>query len=279
VTENAAQIEAWNGAVGARWVRDQEIYDDLYGAHCSVALAGARLAAGDSVLDIGCGCGATSLQAAERTGSGGLVVGVDISAPMIARARARARDAGLPRMRFDVADVQTAALGMARFDAAISRFGVMFFDDPVRAFSNVRAALRGGGRLSFVCWRSTEENPWISVPERAAAPLVPIATPSGAGPGPFSFADAARVQGILDSAGFARVVMAPFDVELTFRGTLRACAPFIAQFGALGRALASADEPTRARAVTAVEDALRPYARREGLVMPSAAWVVTAVRA
>jgi len=279
MTANAAQIEAWNGAVGARWVRDQLIYDELYRAHAVTAVDGARLVAGDSVLDIGCGCGLTSLLAAEKTGSGGLVVGVDISAPMIARARARAWEARRTRVRFDVADVQTAPLGTARYDGALSRFGVMFFDDPERAFSNLRAALRGGARLSFVCWRSTEENPWISVPERAAASLVPITMPENAGPGPFSFADADRVRRILGAAGFARVVVAPLDVDLLFQGTLRANALFIAQFGLLGRALGSADDATRARTVDAVERALQPYARREGLVMPSAAWAVTAVRA
>jgi SAM-dependent methyltransferase len=278
VTANATQIALWNTALGERWVRLQTEIDAAYGEHGRRVLDAARLAPGESVLDVGCGSGALSLDAARRVGPRGLVVGVDVSQPMLARALERAEEANLRRIRFERADVQTGVLGPARFDAAVSRLGVMFFDDPVAAFKNVRGALRGGGRLGFVCWQSSADNPWIFVPETATSAFLSLEQPLPDAPGPFSFADPDRVRGILERAGFKAVHIDPLYIDVTFGRHAGEAAALLLQFGLVGRALLSAEPAVKTRALAAVEAALGPYTTRAGVVFPSRAWLVRAVR-
>jgi SAM-dependent methyltransferase len=278
VIANATQIALWNTAVGERWVRLQAAMDAAYGEHGRRVLDAARLAPGEFILDLGCGTGAMALDAVGRVGPRGLVVGVDVSQPMLARARERAAEASHRRIRFERADVQTGVLGTAQFDAAVSRLGVMFFDDPVAAFTNVRGALRGGGRLGFVCWQSATDNPWISVPERATSEFLSLEQPAPDAPGPFSFADPARVRGILERAGFKGVHIDPLYIDITFGRHAGEAAALLLQFGLVGRALLSAEPAVKARALAAVEAALGPYTTRSGVVFPSRAWLVRAVR-
>src|SRR5881628_2723223 len=158
----------------------------------------ARIGAGERVIDIGCGCGDTTIALARRVGPAGLVLGIDVSAPMLARAADAAREAGVAHVRFEHADAQTHRFPAQAFDVLYSRFGVMFFSDPAAAFGNLRTALRPGGRLGFVCWQAVPENPWIAVPLEAAAQHMALPPPPAPGaPGPFSFADPERVRRIL----------------------------------------------------------------------------------
>ena len=275
---NLQMIEQWNGATGAKWVRLQSMMDALFDAHGAAVLDAAGLAPGEAVLDVGCGCGATSLEAGRRVGSKGLVVGVDISAPMLARATARAETERLEHVRFERGDVQTESLGSERYDAVVSRLGVMFFDDPVAAFSNVRGAARDGARLAFVCWQSTANNPWITVPARAAAEVVPIESMETTAPGPFAFADSARVIRILETAGFAEVRASPLRIPICFGRDADEAGERLITTGPAGRALLQADETTRGRAARAVAAAISGFTSPSGVILESNAWLVTARR-
>jgi len=278
---NAQQILYWNETAGPRWVELQERLDAQLVELGEAALDAAALAPGERVLDVGCGCGASSLAAAERVAPGGQVLGVDVSGPMLARARARAAEAGRSELAFLEADAQTHAFEPGAFHAVVSRFGVMFFDDPEAAFANLRRALAPGGRLAFVCWQALARNDWMAVPMAAVAKhLTGLAPPEPGAPGPFAFADADRVRGILSSAGLADVAVEPLEgvVSLGGAATAEEAAGFVMEVGPAGRALreAGADEALRRRVHEEAARALAPYAGAAGVAVPYAAWRVTA---
>lgn len=274
---NAEQIEYWNSAGAQRWVAQQNRIDATIEPFGELAIERAALAAGERVIDVGCGCGATSLALARRVGPSGRVLGVDLSAVMLASARDRARNAGLVNLEFANADAQTHAFTAGAWDCAYSRFGVMFFADPARAFANLRGALRRGGRVSFVCWRPFPENPWMTVPFAALATfLTPPAPPPPGAPGPFAFGDPDRVRGILADAGFERIELAPHDGDLALGGSLDEAVTFAISAGPASRLLEGATAADRARAERAVRDAFAPYAGRRGVALAGAIWCVTA---
>jgi SAM-dependent methyltransferase len=199
--KNEAEITYWNSAAGRRWVERQQSQDVVLGPILQATLERARLRQGERVVDIGCGTGASSIALAERVGPSGQVLGVDVSAPMLARAAERLPP-GAP-VNFVRADATTYRFESAEFDLLFSRFGVMFFAEPARAFTNLRTALKPSGRLAFACWRKFDENPWLQVPLRAALEHVPPPPrPGPEDPGPFAFASEQRVHGILSDAGF-----------------------------------------------------------------------------
>lgn len=278
---NADQIAFWNAKAGSKWVEYQAQLDLQIGVLGDAMLSAAELGAGQRVLDIGCGCGATALQAAAMVGASGTVTGVDVSAPMLERARARARQAGAGRVSFLEADAQTDSLGTALYERVISRFGVMFFTDPVAAFGNIRAVMAPGGRLAFVCWRGADENPWMSEPVEAAARHVelPPAPPADA-PGPMAFADPERVRRILSAAGLSGIDVQKHDAPCVIGGggDLDTCVDFLFNVGPLSRALMSADFNERSKAAirASVGEVLKPYLTSAGVVMPCAVWIVTA---
>jgi SAM-dependent methyltransferase len=271
-TANAAQFDYWNDQTGRTWAELQVLLDQQLAPLGKRAMDALGVRPGQRVLDIGCGCGDTSLSLAARVAPGGAVVGVDLSLPMLDVARGRAADLG--HVTFLQADAQVAAFG-APFDAAFSRFGVMFFADPVAAFRHIRAALRPGGRLGFVCWRLPAENVWMTAPLDAALRHVPAPAPDDPdAPGPFAFARADRVRAILSDAGFARVQIEPcdmeiggFDLETALRLALRV--------GPLSRLLREAGSRPEG-IVESVKDVLRGYLTPIGVLMPSASWIVTA---
>jgi SAM-dependent methyltransferase len=211
-SSNAAQIEYWNTIAGETWAKFQELLDRQIQPLGLAAIDALKPAEGEHILDIGCGCGRSSLALAARVAPTGSVVGVDLSKPMLEVARSRPRPA--PSLRVEL-NAQTGDIGRGVFDEAFSRFGVMFFSDPAAAFANIRASLKPGGRLAFVCWRSLGENPWMQAPLQAALPLIPPVTPPDpTAPGPFAFGDANRVRSILTSAGFVSVTINPFDARI-----------------------------------------------------------------
>lgn len=283
-TANQDQIAFWNAHAGAQWVSYQRQLDNQLGMLGEAMLAIADIRPGQRVLDIGCGCGQTSLQAAALVGASGSVTGVDVSVPMLAHAQERARQAAAGaagRADFLVADAQTDALGEGVFDRAISRFGVMFFADPVMAFKNIRSALQADGRLAFVCWRGMAENPWLAEPMQAAARHVALPPPPPAdAPGPLAFADPARVRRILGDAGFDAIDIAPGDFECPMVGgrDIDACVDFMFSVGPLSRIILGTDVADAAKASIRadVRDILRPYMTPAGLVMPAAVWLVSA---
>jgi SAM-dependent methyltransferase len=202
-------------------------------------------------------------------------MGVDISKPMLEVALRRPRPAPNRPVTFRQLDAQTDDLGHNLFDAAFSRFGVMFFSEPATAFANIRTSLKPGGRLVFVCWRALSENPWMEVPLQAALPfLQPVEAPDPTAPGPFAFADADRVRTLLTSAGFGSVEITPFDaviggvdIEQTLKLALR--------LGPLGRALRERPELS-AIVAGAVRGVLSRYVTQDGVMMPAAVWIVQA---
>src|SRR5215472_9815352 len=232
---NAAQIDYWNAGAGASWSAQQEALDAELQTWGETAMAALAPRPGERLIDVGCGCGATTLMLADRVGATGRVLGADISAPMLEVARRRAAAAGLAHAAFAQVDAQTHRFEPA--DGVFSRFGVMFFADPVAAFANLRSALTGQGRVAFVCWRAPEHNPWMTAPMAAIAPLLPPTPPPTPGaPGPFAFADGERVRGILQGAGFAKIEVEQHDLK-TGWGDLEASVRISLSVGPAGAAL------------------------------------------
>jgi SAM-dependent methyltransferase len=272
---NAVMAEFWSETVGPTWVALQERLDAEIKPLGDAALTVLAPAADERILDIGCGCGQTSVQLAERVGPTGDVVGLDISAPMLAVARARTPPPGAGRLSFVEGDAQTIDLAAGRFDAAFSRFGWMFFADPLAAFANIRRALRPGGRLAAVTWRAVTENPLFTAPAQAAAGLIDLPAPADpAAPGPFRYADSASAKRALTDAGFSDVVAEPVD---SWVGTidLEDALILALRFGPLGAALRQTPSLTE-KVRPFAREALERYQTSEGIRIPAAVWIVTA---
>lgn len=276
VPENEEQVEYWNGPGARRWVKHQKTLDGMLEPFGRVAIEAARIQPDENVTDVGCGCGTTALVIAEAVGQRGAALGVDVSAPMVDIARTRARQRHLVNATFVVADASSYAFE-PRFDLLFSRFGVMFFRDPAGAFANLRSALRPGGRLVFVCWGSVDDNPWFSVPMAAAATILPPKERTAPdAPGPYSLADPARVRGILESAGLAEIRFERTSPPLVLGPDIDTAATNAIETGPVSRLLLDADEGSRQRVRVAIRERLAPYAGPEGVILASAAWVVTA---
>ena len=278
---NAEMIRYWNEGAAPAWTRFEEALDAQLEPLGARARERAGLRDGERVLDVGCGCGATTLELAAAVGRAGRVVAIDISRPMLARAEQRARQRGLAdRIEFRLDDAQTASLGSAGFDVVFSRFGVMFFADPVAAFANLRAALRDGGRLAFVCWQPREKNPWMMAPALAAARHIPFpAPPPPDAPGPFAFGDAERVRGILRDAGFSDVAIEPVDEPMRLAGdTIDQALELFLAVGPVGAALREANPSPeqRANVLEAVRGVLASFETPRGLEADAGAWIVSA---
>ena len=282
--ERVDPAEYWNTS-GPAWVRHADEIDAHARPYGQAGIEALAPVAGERLVDIGCGCAATTLELARRVTPSGSVTGVDVSAPMLDLARQRAAAAGLRHVDFVHADAGTAPLAELAggpVDGAFSRFGVMFFPDPVPAFANVAAALRPGGRLAVVVWQPVQENPWMSVPTLASVgPLGATWVPAGPDePGPFSLADPDRVRSILDGAGFVDVALDPFTSAAVFRaGAADEDVAQLLQIGPMRGAWDEAGEGARAAAVAAVREACEPYRDGDAYRLPGAVWVVTARRA
>ncbi|AVS65046.1 SAM-dependent methyltransferase [Paracidovorax avenae] len=279
--QNAQQIADWNGPSGERWIVNQARLDSMLAEFGQAAIDAAAPVAGERVLDIGCGTGTTSFALAALVGAQGRVLGVDVSVPLIERARALAPPD--ETVQFQVADASSAELPDGAFDLLFSRFGVMFFDDPARAFAHLRRALKPGGRVALVCWRRAAENEWVRLPMAAIEGLVPSTVPSAAeAPGPFSFADQGRVLRILTTAGFAEIALAPLDASIPFgQGEARDAAlddavRLAVDAGPLARVLAEQPDDIRVQAAAAVRTAFAALPVGQSVMTGGAAWIVTA---
>jgi SAM-dependent methyltransferase len=273
----AAQVALWNGPAGHAWIEVQDLLEQTLQPIGDLLLETAfahEPKSRVSVLDVGCGPGATTLAAARRLGAKGRCVGLDISDPMIAAARARAERERSPAT-FIRADAQTYAFEPGSFDMIISRFGVMFFDDPVQAFANLRHATVGGGAMCLVVWRSAMENPFMTAAEQAAAPLLPnLPTRDPDAPGQFALADQGRVSSILAKGGWTQIAIRPVDIPCTLPE--KELVRYLTRMGPVGRALEGADETTRSRVIETLRPAFDPYVRGSEIRFNAACWIVGA---
>jgi ubiquinone/menaquinone biosynthesis C-methylase UbiE len=272
----AEQAAYWNGPGGQGWLatyhqRIERSIADLG----KDALAAANARAGEHVIDVGCGMGGTTADLARAVGPTGHVLGADISEPLIDSARSHRVD----NATFVIGDATTYPFKEAAYDLVFSRFGVMFFGDPVAAFKNLRRALKPTGRLVFLAWRTPQENPWGHVPLRAAAPfLPPMPRPGPEDPGQYSFGDRARVERILKEAGFATPGIAPIDRPIWLGNTAAEVAETIGRFGPMARAFADAEPAAIEKARAAIAEALVPHQGPDGVMLPGACWLVRAGR-
>lgn len=280
MSANVYQSEYWNSEESEHWVLHADRYDVMLGGYVEHILGAADLAPDARVLDIGCGSGATTIAAARVT-TGGDALGVDLSRPMLANARARAAAVGLTNVEFEHQDAQVAAFPPESRDAVISRFGVMFFEDPVAAFTNIAGALCPGGRVAFACWKELLANEWMFVPGMAVAAHAPLPDPGEPGaPGPFAFGDPDRVREILEGAGLRSVEITAVDDPLLLggHGTAGEAVEFLRGTGMARTLLADVDPDLAERALDSVREALVPFETPDGVRLGAGAWLVTARR-
>jgi len=275
--QNADQIAFWNGLAGQHWTDRQQAQDTILAPVSDILIDRAKARAGERIVDVGCGCGATTIALAQKVGPTGHVLGIDISAPMLARARQIA-PAGLPA-DFVLGDATVYPFQPASFDLLVSRFGVMFFAEPALSFANMRRALRPSARLAFACWREPRENPWMMAPLQAAYQHVPKLPQLGPDdPGPFSFASEQRVTSILGEAGFRGIEMEPCNLSLDVAVGygLDAAVEGALDIGPAARALEGQPPDVRAAAANSIREALAPFAREQAVLLAASIWIVTA---
>jgi len=275
VTANKAQIDYWNGPIGEKWAKHNSDTDRTLTEAADAALKLADVRPGERALDIGCGAGVTTLLLADDVGPGGHVTGVDVSQPLLALARSRTQAVNIDFIEADAA----LCPFLPDHDLIFSRFGVMFFADPVAAFANIRKSAARDGRLAFVCWRAVEDNEWVSLPYAAARPVLSQQKPVHPhAPGPFAFADADRLRGILGAAGFSKIGIEKFDGMMNLGPSPQRASFQVTQLmGPTARALRNADDATRAKAQNAVTEALAKFqTATEDIRLGMACWLVSA---
>jgi SAM-dependent methyltransferase len=277
MTERPTMAEYWNSRAGEHWASTYERYDDLLGGYGRAAISALDAEADERILDVGCGAGGTTLDVARLLAPRGTIVGIDLSKQMIEVAQQRAWAEALTNVEFVQGDVVTHPFEDGSFDAFMSRFGVMFFDDPLAAFSRLAALLVPGGRAAFVCWQAPEANEWMQVTLHAvtAHTGMPPAPPPGA-PGPFALADRERLASILDGAGFEDVFIEPVSMDQRAGADVDEALSFYLGTSTITALLSDVDEPVRDAAISSLRDSLGPHARDGGVYMSGAAWLVTA---
>jgi SAM-dependent methyltransferase len=269
----AEQAAFWNGPGGQGWLAAYARIERSIAGFGQAALDAAAARPGEQAIDIGCGTGGTTMALAKSVGPTGHVLGLDISAPLIEAARAKRVD----HATFVLGDAVAHPFQAGQYDLVFSRFGVMFFAEPVMAFRNFLRALKPGGRLAFICWRTPQENPWGLVPLGAARPfLPPMPRPGPEDPGQYAFGDRTRVERILKEAGFGTPTMQPIDQPVWMGDSLDAFLDNAGRFGPLARAFAEAPAADVEKAKEAMAEALRPHVGADGLALPGACWLVTA---
>lgn len=274
---NAEALAAWDGDDGELWTREEARFDRAVAAYHEPLLDAAAIGAADRVLDIGCGTGQTTRDAARRAPAG-WALGIDLSSRMLARARARAADEGIANARFEQTDAQVHAFEPGGFDVAVSRTGAMFFGDPVAAFANIGRALRPGGRLALLVWQQLADNHWIRDVREALAAGRTLPEPPPDAPGPFSLADPTRTRSILEAAGFVDVGFDGRHEPMWFGVDADDAERFLHALGLVRFLLADLDDDARARALADLRRSVEAHEGPDGVCYPSATWIVTAAR-
>lgn len=271
--------EFWNGTGGEKWLRFQKTIDENFAPFGQKALAAAAISPGEAVLDVGCGCGESTVEIAHLVGTEGRVSGLDISEPILQHARRQALSALKNNVSFECGDAQVCRFERNVYDVAFSRFGIMFFDAPVAAFKNIRGALKKGGRLAFVCWQPASENDWIRTSLEVVSRHLPLPPPPGQDdPGPLSFGDPERVKHILASSGFSNIGIKGMNVPFTVGRDLEESVAFLTQMGPASGVItqAEAGDAVKSDIAASMRKAIAAYDTGKGITMGSAIWVVSA---
>ena len=267
----------WKEEGGDKWVENIDLLENQLAPLDDILLNRCAVQEGEVILDIGCGGGVTCTALAAQTGASGRVLGVDISRPILEVAKQRYRD--ILNLEYRLADAGSEDLGRAGYDLVVSRFGVMFFRQPLEAFRNIRGFLKPDGRLVFLCWRTLEENPWMTVPAEAAFTVLPRpeppAEPDPDAPGPFSLGDRDRLEALLEGAGYQGVRLEAVDIGMQL-GSLEEAGHMATQIGPAAKPIQEVADGDRAAAIKHIEKALQAYDTPQGVVVPGACWVVTA---
>ncbi len=276
--KNAKQKDFWSGKGGYYWVEKQSEMDIMLNPLGEKALAKLDLQSNSKVLDIGCGCGATTLEIAQIA-SDGAVTGLDISVPMLDKAKSEAKNKGIENVDFKVVDVQVEQLAYEEYDFAYSRFGVMFFDDPFEAFKNIFSSLRTDGELSFVCWQDPSLNPWQSLSLQVIRRYLDMPSPPPRSPGPFAFHEKDYVKEILENSGFSNISFDDNQEDITMfagKSLEEASEDYLAINPVVTEMLKDSTDDLKSEIVESLKEAFSEFHRGDGLVFPSATWVVSA---
>jgi SAM-dependent methyltransferase len=274
---NVEMAAAWDGEEGEDWARNAEHHDRIVARHHAVLLAAAAIGASEQVLDIGCGNGQTTLDAA-RAATAGNALGVDLSGPMLRTAADRAKAAGITNVRFEQADAQVHQFERNSFDVLLSRFGAMFFDDPIAAFTNLYGATRSGGRLTLLAWQALDRNEWLVEMRRAMAAGRELPTPPIGTPGPFGLADRDAVCELLTNSGYRDADVSSVEEPMCFGDTADEAFGFARATGIVRGLLADLDDEARARALDDLESMVHAHEGPDGVTLASAAWLITATK-
>ena len=277
---NQEQREFWSDIKGDLWVTLQPRIDTMLATFGDKALDTLNPQSGERILEIGCGTGTTTLALGGRVGTSGEILAADLSRPMLNKAIERANVSAEHPITFVEADAQVHSFPTATFDAVYSRFGVMFFDDPVAAFRNIRKAVRPGGRMAYVCWADRKANPWIRIPAGAAKAFLDLpAPPPDDAPGQFSMENEHRVQQILHDAGWSDIGLERFTVDGSIGSNAADAASFITKMGPMSEPFALADSDTQNKTLQVIEEALTPYSNDSGVTLEFSTWIVSATQA
>ena len=276
---NKNQKDFWSGKGGDIWVERQNAMDTMLSPLGEAALNKLNFNEEENVLDIGCGCGHTTLNIAKRIGPSGNVTGLDISEPMLKRAKESAVEMSITNTSFKCVDVQTEDLGDQIYSSAFSRFGVMFFEDSVAAFKNINKSLISGGYLSFVCWQSPAVNPWQSLFIQEVKKYLDLPSPPPRSPGPFAFMESEYVSSILEESKFQDITIEGHEAEVNMfsgRSLSDSVKDYISINPVVTQMLKESSENQIAEIVNSGIEAFSPYYSEKGLIFPSATWLVTA---
>ena len=276
---NKNQKDFWSGKGGDIWVERQNAMDTMLSPLGEAALNKLDFNEEENVLDIGCGCGHTTLNIAKRIGPSGNVTGLDISEPMLKRAKESADEMSITNTFFKCVDVQTEDLGDQIYSAAFSRFGVMFFEDSIAAFKNINKSLISGGYLSFVCWQSPAVNPWQSLFIQEVKKFLDLPSPPPRSPGPFAFMESEYVSSILEESKFQDITIEGHEAEVNMfsgRSLSDSVKDYISINPVVTQMLKESSENQIAEIVNSGIEAFSPYYSEKGLIFPSATWLVTA---
>ena len=278
---NKNQRDFWSGKGGDIWVERQNAMDTMLSPLGEAALNKLNLNEGENVLDIGCGCGHTTLNIAKRISPDGQVTGLDISEPMLKRAKESANEMSISNASFNCVDVQTDDMGEEVYSAAFSRFGVMFFEDPIAAFHNINKSLITGASLSFVCWQSPALNPWQSLFIEAVKKYVDLPSPPPRSPSPFAFMESEYVSSILEESNFQNIMIEGHEAEVNMfsgRSLSDSVKDYISINPVVSGMLKDSTEQEKTEIINSAIEAFSPYYSAKGLMFPSATWLVTTTK-